>query len=73
MPQIKEIILTGIKKVWQGNYSQVTNQEVSFTPERTTKRALEDKNKIGWSNFSSEGGLHSNGRQRSKNTTPTNF
>jgi hypothetical protein len=50
-PHIKEIILTGIKKIWQGDYSQVTNHEISFTPERTTKRALDDQNKIGWSNF----------------------
>jgi hypothetical protein len=49
-PKIKEIILTGIKKVLQGNYNHVTNQEVSFTPDRTLQQALANQNKIGWTN-----------------------
>jgi hypothetical protein len=50
-PKIKEILLTGIKIIWQGNYEHVTSQELSFTPEKTITRALHDQNKIGWTNF----------------------
>jgi hypothetical protein len=50
-PQIKEIILTGVKKIWQGDYNLVTSQDMSFTPKNTLKQTLEDQNKIGWTNL----------------------
>ena len=50
-PKIKEIILTGIKILWQGNYEQVSKHELSFTPEANTSQTLQDQNEIGWSNL----------------------
>jgi hypothetical protein len=49
--QIKECILIGVTKAWNGDMNPIQHQDLSFALQGNVKQALEDQQEVGWTNF----------------------